>query len=93
MYAVYRRIAAGRVEHDKDVQGLTERLRAPFCHPNATSPALEAQLLAVRIRHPRWEPKKLRLVVGLTASESGLVGGKHVRGGVEAPQPRVERGL
>jgi hypothetical protein len=58
-YAVYCRIAAGRVEHDKDVQGLTERLRAPFCHPNATSPALEAQLLAVRIRHPRWEPKKL----------------------------------
>jgi hypothetical protein len=48
------------VEHDKDVKDLTERSRAPFCHPVVPSPELEAQLLAARI-HPEQNGRHERL--------------------------------
>ncbi len=41
--------------------GLAERSRAPRHHPNAVRPEVEAALVALRGRRPRWGPKKLRV--------------------------------
>ena len=40
--------------------GLMDRSRAPHHHPNAILPEIEDAVVALRGRHPRWGPKKLR---------------------------------
>lgn len=42
---------------------LEERSRAPRAHPNALPEALVQAILAIRRRHPRWGPRKLRVIL------------------------------
>lgn len=41
-------------------RGLQDRSRAPHQHPNAVAEELVSAVLALRVRHPRWGPRKLR---------------------------------
>lgn len=43
--------------------GLAERSRAAHTHPNSVPAPLVQAILAVRRRHPRWGPRKLRVVL------------------------------
>jgi putative transposase len=52
-YAVIDRYHAGGFE------ALRARSRAPLSHPNITPADLEDALVAARLEHPRWGPKKL----------------------------------
>jgi putative transposase len=45
---------------EQGVAGLNERSRAPRQSPQAMSAAVAEQILAVRRKHPRWGPRKLR---------------------------------
>ena len=40
--------------------GLEDRSRAPHHHPNAVSELVEQAVIAARLAHPRWGPKKLK---------------------------------
>jgi len=42
---------------------LEDRLRAPHTHPNAVSADMVQAILSVRRRHPRWGPRKLRVIL------------------------------
>jgi putative transposase len=44
--------------------GLVDRSRAPHVHGRAMAAEVRAAVLALRARHPRWGPKKLRAVLG-----------------------------
>ena len=43
--------------------GLEDRSRAPHRHPNAVSEVVAKLILDLRRRHPRWGPKKLRVLL------------------------------
>src|SRR5262249_47805056 len=43
--------------------GLEERSRAPHSHPNAMREGLAEALLELRRKHPRWGPRKLRVLL------------------------------
>jgi transposase len=40
-------------------EGLEDRSRAPYRHPNQTAPAIEQQVLQLRQQHPSWGARKL----------------------------------
>ena len=42
---------------------LEERSRAPHAHPNATAEHIVQAIVAIRRRHPRWGPRKLRVLL------------------------------
>jgi len=42
------------------VGGLQDRSRAPHAHPNAVGEAEEAAIVAARVKHPSWGPKKVK---------------------------------
>ena len=44
-------------------KGFLERNRAPKHHPNETPAALQAELIALRQRHPKWGPRKLLVLL------------------------------
>ena len=46
------------------VAALVDRSRAPLSHPHAVASEVVENILAVRRRHPRWGPRKLRKVLG-----------------------------
>ena len=43
--------------------GLQERSRCPHTRPTAIAPALVAAIVALRCQHPRWGPRKLRVLL------------------------------
>ena len=43
---------------------MAERSRAPMTHSRATAAAICEAVLALRRKHPRWGPKKLRAILG-----------------------------
>ncbi len=56
-YALVRRFA------EEGEAGLEDRMRAPLRHPNQTPAEIEAAVLGMRRRHPRWGPRTLRKVL------------------------------
>jgi transposase InsO family protein len=64
-YRISRKTAYKWVErYDADPEhGLAERSRAPNVHGRARAEEIRAAVLAVRRRHPRWGPKKLRALL------------------------------
>ena len=64
-YGISRKTAYKWVDrYDEDAaQGLAERSRAPHTHGRATTAALCEAVLALRRKHPRWGPKKLRAIL------------------------------
>ena len=64
-YQISRKTAykwVGRYESDP-AHGLAERSRAPKTHGRARDEEMRAAVLALRRRHPRWGPKKLRALL------------------------------
>jgi putative transposase len=62
LYGVSRKTGykwLGRFELE-GVEGLKDRSRAPHDHPNAVGVAEEAAVVAVRMKHPSWGPKKIK---------------------------------
>ena len=45
------------------LQGLDDRRRAPWRHPNQTPTAIKQAVLALRQAHMRWGPRKLRAIL------------------------------
>jgi transposase InsO family protein len=70
-YAVLRRyVQAGE-------RGLEEQSRAPRQHPNQTPGEIEAQVLALRRKHPRWGPRTLKKLLddtGICCPAASTVG-------------------
>ena len=76
--------------------GLEERSRAPLSHPHAIGAVVVERILAVRKRHPRWGPRKLRVLLQRhyphlavpAASTIGDILGKH---GLNRKRRRIRR--
>ena len=87
-YAVLRRYA------ESGVAGLQERSRAPGRHPNQTPAAIEAEVLALRRKHPRWGPRTLKKLLEdrdgqIAWPAASTIGGMLEREGLT--KPRVKR--
>ena len=64
-YGISRKTAykwVARYEADR-AHGLAERSRAPHTHGRAIDDETGRAIVALRRRHPRWGPKKLRAVL------------------------------
>ena len=77
-------------------RGLEERSRAPQSHPNAVSSEVVEAILAIRRRHPRWGPRKVRVVLGrqrprVVLPAASTIGGILERNGLVRPRRRVRR--
>jgi putative transposase len=61
-YGVSRKTGYKWIERfeSEGIDGLKDRSRAPLHHPNAVSEAAEAAIVAVRVEHPSWGPKKIK---------------------------------
>jgi len=75
---------------------LEDRSRAPLCHPNAVSGPVEARVVALRRRHPRWGPLKLVAVLARREPETrwpaaSTAGAILERRGLVAPRRRRRR--
>ena len=75
---------------------LAERSRAPHTHPNAVSSDLVEAILAIRRRHPRWGPRKVRVVLKRQRPRTVLpaastIGDILKRSGLVRPRRRVRR--
>lgn len=44
------------------IAGLEDRSRAPLSHPHAVGEQVVARILTLRKKHPRWGPRKLRVL-------------------------------
>jgi putative transposase len=64
-YGISRKTGYKWVERYEDdpERGLAERSRAPKVHGRAMAEAIGAAVLALRRKHPRWGPKKLRAIL------------------------------
>jgi transposase InsO family protein len=51
------------------IDGLKDRSRAPHHHPHAVGEAEAAAIVALRVAHARWGPKKIRAVLQRTEPE------------------------
>ena len=52
------------VRYESDgVAGLEERSRAPLLHPHAVADEVLDKILRARKKHPRWGPRKLRVIL------------------------------
>jgi transposase len=45
------------------LSGLEDRFRAPLSHPHAVAGHVVEKILRVRKKHPRWGPRKLRVIL------------------------------
>ena len=52
-----------RAEEEGVAEGLKDRSRAPDRHPNQTPAAIAEAIVAVRVAHPTWGPRKVRAVL------------------------------
>jgi len=78
------------------IEGLLEKSRAPRSIPNKTKPNIEAKILSLKKKHPRWGAKKLhRLLFNyFTENEIPSVVTVHNilhRNGLVCPQKRIRR--
>ena len=46
------------------IRGLEDRTSAPLSHPRAVSDQVTERVLALRNKHSRWGPKKIRVILG-----------------------------
>jgi len=94
-YGISRKTAYKWVDrYDEDAaQGLAERSRAPHTHGRATTEAICEAVLALRRKHPRWGPKKLRAILCEREPRRGwpaasTIGDLLRRAGVSEPRRR-----
>ncbi len=65
-YETMNRYALGGFE------ALAERSRAPHSHPNQTEKWIEDLIVELRLRHPKWGPKKLLKILSNTRTDIPL---------------------
>lgn len=75
---------------------LSERSRAPHDHPNAVAEDLVHAIVALRRKHPRWGPRKLRVVLGRKRPRTALpaastIGDILKRNGLVRSRRRIRR--
>jgi transposase InsO family protein len=78
------------------VSALEERSRAPHSHPNAISADIVQSLVAIRRHHPRWGPRKVKVVLRRQRPRAILpaastIGDILKRHGLVRPRRRVRR--
>jgi transposase InsO family protein len=78
------------------ISALQERSRAPHSHPNAVSSEVVDSILAIRRRHPRWGPRKVRVVLGrqeprVVLPAASTIGDILKRHDLVRPRKRVRR--
>lgn len=78
------------------VAGLEEASRAPHSHPNAVSANIVQSILAIRRRHPRWGPRKVRAVLKrqrprMALPAASTIGDILKRNGLVRPRRRTRR--
>lgn len=78
------------------VSALQEVSRAPHSHPNAISTDIVQSIVAIRRRHPRWGPRKVRVVLKrqrarVTLPAASTIGDILKRSGLVRPRRRVRR--
>lgn len=78
------------------VDGLKDRSRAPYHHPNETSREIEQWVIEARKRHPSWGPKKLRAFLsrnepGTDWPAASTIGDILLRNGLVSPRRRQQR--
>jgi transposase InsO family protein len=49
--------------NENGVKGLIDRSKAPLHHPNAVNESVVGEIIKVRKKHPRWGPRKLRVIL------------------------------
>jgi len=84
-----------RYERD-GAAALEERSRAPRTHPNAVAANVVQAILAIRRRHPRWGPRKLRVILGrqqprLELPAASTIGDLLKRNGLVRKRRRIRR--
>jgi len=70
-YGITRKTGYTWVEREERGESLADRSRTPCRQPTKTLPELEAKVVAQRIAHPAWGPKKIRKVLE-NQGEEGL---------------------
>jgi transposase InsO family protein len=95
-YGISRKTAYKWVErYERDPEhGLAERSRAPHQHGRAMSEDLRRAVVALRRRHPRWGPKKLRAILrerepGQAWPAASTMGDLFRREGLSQPRRRA----
>lgn len=78
------------------VTALEEISRAPHAHPNAVAPDIVQTIVAIRRRHPRWGPRKVRVVLRrqrprIELPAASTIGDILKRHGLVRPRRRVRR--
>ena len=58
--------------HQRGPKALEEQSRAPHTRRNAVSPDVVDRILAIRTKHPRWGPKKIRVILGRERTLQGI---------------------
>jgi transposase InsO family protein len=77
-------------------EGLREHSRAPAKHPNATDEKIVERILNLKVKHPRWGAKKLRVLMFNDFQEEEIPSVVTVhnilkRNGYVCPQKRMRR--
>jgi transposase InsO family protein len=76
--------------------GLEERSRAPLSRPHAVSDEVLAEVLRVREKHPRWGPRKLRVILqrqhpDIAVPAASTIGEILRKRGLSKPKRRIRR--
>jgi transposase InsO family protein len=95
VYGISRRVGyKWRARYlQRGVAGLQDRSKAPRAHPNAVPERLHDRIVQLRGEHPRWGPRKLRVLLEREAEESipacSTIGEILKRQGLSVPRRRV----
>jgi transposase InsO family protein len=78
------------------VAGLEEHSRAPLSHPHAVTDDVVEKILEIRKKHPRWGPRKLRVLLQRHYPQLGLpvastIGEILRRNGLNRKRKRIRR--
>ena len=78
------------------VSALEEVSRAPHAHPNAVAADIVQSIVVIRRRHPRWGPRKVRVVLKrqrprIELPAASTIGDILKRHGLVRPRRRVRR--
>jgi transposase InsO family protein len=83
--------------YDADgVEALVDRARAPHSHPQAVVGSVVEAILSIRRRHPRWGPRKLRVILArqqprLVLPAASTIGDLLKRQGLVRKRCRIRR--
>jgi len=93
-YGISRRVGykwIGRFA-EGGVDGLKDQSRAPHDHANAVEPSLQHRIVQLRGEHPRWGPRKLRVLLQRQQTQvpaASTIGQILKRSGLCVPRRRV----